>query len=178
MTEPVIRGPIRLVKGDITVMDTDAIVNPSNTGLILGAGVSGAIAARGGPSIQEEMNKLGGCPVGGAKWTTAGKLKARYVIHAVGPRMGEGEEDEKLRAATREALKRAEELNLATIAFPAISTGIFGFPLERCANDMFTAVLDHFNSGESRSLTQVTFCLWDGDAFSIFARQLEEDTRP
>lgn len=163
-------GSIELVKGDITEMETDAIVNPSNKKLYLGAGVSGAIRAKGGSVIQEEMSRLGGCPVGGAKITGAGSLKARYVIHAVGPRMGEGDEDEKLRSATREALKRANELELESIALPAISTGIFGFPLDRCANIMLSEVLDHLNSIASTSLTKVVFCLFDDEAYGTFSR--------
>ncbi len=141
MNQPIVRkGPIELVQGDITQMQTGAIVNPSNTSLILGAGVSGAIRSRGGDAIQAEMSRLGGCKVGGAVATGAGNLKARYVIHAVGPRMGEDGEDDKLESATTESLKRAEELGIESIAFPAISTGIFGFPIDRCARIMLGAV--------------------------------------
>jgi O-acetyl-ADP-ribose deacetylase (regulator of RNase III) len=168
------RGPVELVNGDITAMDTDAIVNPSNMRLILGAGVSGAIAVKGGPSIQQEMSRIGGCPVGGAVSTGGGKLQARYVIHAVGPMMGEGGEDEKLRSATVESLKRAEELKVSSIAFPAISTGIYGFPIERCARIMLSAVLDHFNSGAAVSVKLVVFCLWGVEAFGVFEKTLGE----
>lgn len=168
------RGPVELVSGDITAMDTDSIVNPSNTSLILGAGVSGAIASKGGPSIQQEMSRIGGCPVGGAVVTGGGTLKARYVIHAVGPQMGEGEEDEKLRSATVESLKRAEELKISSITFPAISTGIYGFPLDRCSRIMLSAVLDHFSTGAAVSLTRVVFCLWGGEAFGVFEKTLGE----
>ena len=117
-----------LVKGDITELDVDAVVNAANEHLILGAGVAGAIRRKGGPSIQEECYRIGGTFVGGAVITTGGNLKARHVIHAVGPRMGEGEEDEKLGNAVLNSLKVAEENGLRSIAFPAISTGIFGFP--------------------------------------------------
>ncbi|MBF0292914.1 MAG: macro domain-containing protein [Nitrospinae bacterium] len=168
------RGPVELVSGDITAMDTDAIVNPSNTSLILGAGVSGAIALKGGPSIQQEMSRIGGCPVGGAIATGAGALKARYVIHAVGPMMGEGDEDEKLRSATMESLKRAEELKISSITFPAISTGIYGFPLDRCARVMLSAVLEHFNTGAAVNLKRVVFCLWGAEAFGVFEKTLAE----
>lgn len=178
MREKVKRGPVELVNGDITAMDTDAIVNPSNTSLILGAGVSGAIAVKGGPSIQHEMSRIGHCPVGGAVFTSGGKLKARYVIHAVGPIMGEGNEDEKLRSATMESLKIAEELKVSSITFPAISTGIYGFPLDRCARIMLSAVLDHFNSGGAISLKRVAFCLWGGEAFGVFEKTLEEICPP
>jgi len=169
-----VRGPVELAQGDITEMDTDAIVNPSNTQLILGAGVSGAIRNKGGGAIQEEMSALGGCPVGGAKVTGAGSLKARYVIHAVGPRMGEGDEDEKLRSATAESLRRAEEMGMASITFPAISTGIFGFPVDRCARIMLGAVLEHFDSGAAKSLERVVFCLWGEEAFGVFAATLDK----
>ena len=168
------RGRVELIQGDVTAMDTDAIVNPSNTSLILGAGVSGAIASKGGPSIQREMSLIGHCPVGGAVVTGAGKLKARYVIHAVGPRMGEGDEDAKLRSATLEPLKRAEELKISSIAFPAISTGIYGFPVDRCARIMLSATLIHFGSGGAVSLKRAVFCLWGGEAFGVFEKTLAE----
>lgn len=173
MSDRTIRGHIELVKGDITEMDTDAIVNPSNTNLYLGAGVSGAIRAKGGNVIQEEMSRIGGCPVGGAVATGAGSLKARYVIHAVGPRMGEGDEDEKLRSATRESLKRAEELGLKSVAFPAISTGIFGYPVDRCARIMLTTTLDHFQVNTTHGLERVVFCLWGDEAYNTFKETLE-----
>lgn len=160
---------IELVRGDITLSDTDAIVNPSNTSLILGAGVSGSIARAGGPSIQEEMSAIGRCPVGGAVITGAGNLPSRFVIHAVGPRMGEGNEDNKLKDATEAALALAEERNLASITFPAISTGIFGFPMERCATIMLTAVLDHLHKpSPPRSIGKVVFCLYTNDASTAF----------
>ena len=179
MNEVIKRGRIELAQGDITQIDTDAIVNPSNTSLILGAGVSGAIRAKGGEIIQDEMSGLGGCPVGGAKVTGAGSLGSDYVIHAVGPRMGEGDEEKKLKSATVESLKRAEELGLTSIAFPAISTGIFGFPFESCADIMLGAALEHFESGipqggaKPRSLERVVFCLWGDSAFNIFRQALD-----
>jgi len=168
------QGPITLMQGDITTLDTDAIVNPSNTSLALGGGVSGAIRARGGDEIQAEMDKLGGCPVGGARVTGAGRLKARYVIHAVGPRMGEGDEDAKLKNATVESMKRAAELGLMSMAFPAISTGIFGYPVDRCAKVMIGAVMDLFDSAQTGGVMKVVFCLWDDETFDTFRRQLKK----
>ncbi|MDH5756223.1 MAG: macro domain-containing protein [Nitrospinota bacterium] len=168
------QGQITLIQGDLTAQDTDAIVNPSNTSLYLGAGVSGIIRAKGGDQIQAEMDKLGGCPVGGAKVTGAGKLKARYVIHAVGPQMGEGDEDAKLKSATVESMKRAAELGLMSIAFPAISTGIFGYPMDRCARVMIGAALDIFHSGQAGSVMKVVFCLWGAEAFELFKRELSK----
>lgn len=162
-----------LVQGDITEMDTDAIVNAANKDLILGAGVAGAIRTKGGPTIQEECNRLGGAPVGGAAITTGGDLKARYVIHAVGPRMGEGDEDRKLADATRNSLELANEKGLASITFPAISTGIFGFPKDRCARIMLSSVVETLKK-EGTSLKEVVFCLWGEETMQVFQNEAEE----
>ena len=162
-----------LLQGDITEMDTDVIVNAANKDLILGAGVAGAIRTKGGPTIQEECNRIGGAPVGGAAITTGGDLKARYVIHAVGPRMGEGDEDRKLADATRNSLKLANEKGLASIIFPAISTGIFGFPKDRCARIMLTTAAETFKK-EDTSLEEVAFCLWGEETLQIFQNEAEE----
>ena len=162
-----------LVQGDITEMDTDAIVNAANKDLILGAGVAGAIRTKGGPTIQEECNRIGGAPVGGAAITTGGDLKAKYVIHAVGPRMGEGDEDRKLADATRNSMNRANEKGLASITFPAISTGIFGFPKDRCARIMLTTVAKTLR-GEDTSLKEVVFCLWGEETLEIFKNTAAE----
>ncbi|MBW2259385.1 MAG: macro domain-containing protein [Deltaproteobacteria bacterium] len=152
-------------------METDAIVNAANAQLILGAGVAGAIKTKGGPKIQEECNAIGGTFVGGAVITTAGNLKARYVVHAVGPQMGEGNEDEKLKNATLNSLKVADDNNLTTITLPAISTGIFGFPKERCAEIMLQTVVDYL-SGET-GLKRVVFCLHGTPSFEIFSATLD-----
>ena len=173
MNVKIICDQLELVQGDITLLDTDAIVNPSNTSLVLGAGVSGAINTHGGKTIQEEMSKIGSCPVGGAVVTGAGDLPSKYVIHAIGPRMGEGDEDNKLKNATEESLKRAEELKLSSIAFPAISTGVFGYPLKRCATVMMTAALDHLASKEPRSLKRIIFCLYDDKALEEFKETIK-----
>lgn len=161
-----------LVQGDITEMDTDAIVNAANKDLILGAGVAGAIRTKGGPRIQEECNRIGGAPVGGAAITTGGDLKARYVIHAVGPRMGEGDEDRKLAEATQNSLKLANEKGLASITFPAISTGIFGFPKDRCARIMLSSVVEALKKEET-SLKEVLFCLWGEETLQVFQNEAE-----
>jgi O-acetyl-ADP-ribose deacetylase (regulator of RNase III) len=162
---------LELVEGDITESDTAAIVNAANSSLILGAGVAGAIREKGGPAIQAECNKIGGCPVGGAVITTGGNLKAKYVIHAVGPRMGEGNEDEKLNNATLNSLKVADENQLNSIAFPAISTGIFGFPIQRCAEIMLSATILHLQG--KTNLEKVVFCLYGQEAFQTFKDTLE-----
>lgn len=163
---------VEVSQSDLTEMDTDAIVNAANAQLILGAGVAGAIKAKGGPKIQEECNVIGGTFVGGAVITTGGNLKARHVIHAVGPRMGEGEEDEKLKNATLNSLKVADENNLASISFPAVSTGIFGFPKDRCAEIMLGTVIDHLKKGET-GLQRVVFCLHGASSFEIFSEALK-----
>jgi O-acetyl-ADP-ribose deacetylase (regulator of RNase III) len=164
---------LELIEGDITEMDTDAIVNAANARLILGGGVAGAIARKGGPAIQAECDRIGGTFVGSAAITTGGRLKARHVIHAVGPRMGEGREDEKLTSATRNALKVADENGLKSIAFPAISTGIFGFPLQRCAEIMLATTLDYLKG--QTGLERVVFCLYGRESFDVFAEQLQRE---
>lgn len=164
---------LELIEGDITEMQTDAIVNAANARLILGGGVAGAIRRKGGPEIQQECNKIGGTFVGGAVITTAGNLKAKHVIHAVGPQMGEGNEDEKLTNATLNSLKLADENNLKSISFPAISTGIFGFPIERCAEIMLKTTIDYLKS--TTSLEKVIFCLFGRDSYQIFANQLNRE---
>jgi O-acetyl-ADP-ribose deacetylase (regulator of RNase III) len=163
---------LRLMQGDLTELAVDAIVNAANTALALGGGVAGAIRMKGGPSIQEECNRIGGTTIGQAVVTGAGNLKARYVIHAAGPRYGEGNEDEKLRNATLNSLRRATEKGMSSIAFPAISTGIFGFPKDRCADIMLNAVRS-FLETEETSLKEVIFCLWSKDDLDLFARTLD-----
>ena len=164
---------LELRRGDITEMQTDAIVNPANDRLILGGGVAGAIRIKGGPSIQKECDRIGGTFAGGAVITTGGNLKARYVIHAVGPRMGEGNEDGKLRSAVENSLKVAEENHLSSITFPAISTGIFGYPRERCARIMISTIKDHFKGMEGSPLKEVYVCLYDLETYEIFRKELE-----
>ena len=165
---------VELVKGDITELDVDAIVNAANSALKMGGGVAGAILRKGGYSIQEECDRIGYCPVGGAVITGAGRLKARYVIHAVGPRMGEGDEDNKLRNATLNSLKLADQHKLESIAFPAISTGIFGFPKDRCAKIMLAATIEYLEQNKGKtSLKRVIFCLYDDETYNIFKETLE-----
>jgi O-acetyl-ADP-ribose deacetylase (regulator of RNase III) len=159
---------LRLVEGDLTEQTTDAIVNAANEALILGGGVAGAIRIKGGPAIQKDCDAIGGTYVGGAVITTGGKLKAKHVIHAVGPRMGEGDEDRKLRDATLNSLKLADQYKLKSLAFPAISTGIFGFPMERCAEIMLKTTIDYLR-GQTQ-LKEVVFCLWGKEAFQIFGK--------
>lgn len=163
---------IILTEGDITEIAADAIVNAANTALQLGAGVAGAIRQKGGPVIQEECDRIGGTYVGGAVITSGGNLKAKHVIHAVGPRMGEGDEDRKLESATINSLKLADEHKLNSIAFPAISTGIFGYPLPRCAKIMLGAAKKYLDG--STSIQKVIFCLYGQNAYQEFQYALDD----
>ena len=165
---------LELVEGDITEMQTDAIVNAANAQLILGGGVAGAIKRKGGPKIQEECNRIGGTFVGGAVKTTAGNLKAKYVIHAVGPRISEGNEDKKLKDATLNSLKLADEETIKSISFPAISTGVFGFPIQRCAEIMLQTTMEYLKG--QTELEKVVFCLFGQDSYEVFANQLKQET--
>jgi len=162
---------IELVKGDITELATDAIVNAANSQLQHGGGVAWAIVNKGGYVIQRESDKLRFCPVGNAVITSAGKLKAKYVIHAVGPRMGEGDEDEKLRSATLSALKLADKHELKSIAFPAISTGIYKFPVDRCADIMLNTTIEYCRG--QTGLQKIVFCLYDDNTFTIFNQKFD-----
>ena len=161
---------IKLNQGDITELNTDVIVNAANAQLIMGGGVAGAIRRKGGSIIQKECNKIGEIFVGGAVITTGGNLKAKCVIHAVGPRMGEGNEDEKLKNAILNSLKLMDEHELKTIAFPAISTGIFGYPIEQCAKIMISTAKKYL-SGETQ-IREVIFCLYSKPDFKVFKKEL------
>ena len=161
---------IRLVIGDITELATDAIVNAANEKLIMGGGVAGAIRKKGGASIQQECNEIGGTFAGGAVITKAGNLKAKHVIHAVGPKMGEGEEELKLKNATLNSLSLMDKHSLKTIAFPAISTGIYGYPIERCSKIMIETTWEYLST--KTQIKQVIFCLHSESDFKIFGKEL------
>jgi len=164
---------LELVEGDITELDTDAIVNAANSMLIMGGGVAGAIRSKGGMKIQMECLKIGRTPVGGAAITTGGKLKAKFVIHAVGPRMGEGDEDNKLKNATLNSLKLADQNKLKSISFPAISAGIFGFPIDRCAKIMLSTTIEYLKG--QTGLKKVVFCLYGRESYDVFENQLKKE---
>jgi O-acetyl-ADP-ribose deacetylase (regulator of RNase III) len=157
---------LELIQGDITDQTTDAIVNAANTSLQMGGGVAGAIRRRGGLEIQEECNRIGGTYVGGAVITTGGKLAAKYVIHAVGPRQGDEHADAKLKDATLNSLLLADKNRLKSIAFPAISTGIFGFPKDRCATIMLSTTIAYLEG--PTKLEKVVYCLYDKKTLQIF----------
>jgi O-acetyl-ADP-ribose deacetylase (regulator of RNase III) len=159
---------IRIVQGDITKHAADAIVNAANRSLLGGGGVDGAIHRAGGPAILEECRRLGGCETGEAKATTAGNLPARHVIHTVGPvwQGGGSGEDELLASCHRAALALAADLGCRTVAFPAISTGAYGFPLERAARIALGVATEELESRPE--LERVTFVLYGDDALAAF----------
>jgi len=166
------RSRVVLRKGDLTEATVDAIVNAANNDLILGGGVAGAIRTKGGPSIQAECDKLGPIPIGEAAVTSAGKLRARYVIHAASMRLGGRTSEAALRASTRNSLRRGAERGIKSIAFPAIGTGIAGFPLERCAVVMLEEIRDHLRGAvppaQFAPVERVEIVLFDDRALDAF----------
>jgi len=144
---------IELLRADITSIKVDAIVNPTNAPM-------------------QHVRGVGIVPVGEAVVTTGGNLLCKFVIHAVGPRMGEGDEDRKLRTAMMSALQRGEDLAIASIAFPAMSAGTFGFPFDRCARIMLGATIDFRH--QARSLRRAVYCLFGPEPYDVFARVLRE----
>lgn len=163
---------ICLIQGDITEIDTDVIVNAANDQLIMGGGVAGAIRRKGGVKIQEEALEKAPISVGEAVITSGGNLKANYVIHTVGPRMGEGNEEIKLENAIKNSLKLMEEYNLKSISFPAISSGIFGYPIKKCANIMISTIKNYLK--QDTSIKKVILCLYTKDDFDIFEGYLKK----
>lgn len=161
---------VRLIKGDLVQLGVEAIVNAANKSLILGGGVAGAIRTQGGPSIQEECNKIGPIEVGEAVLTSGGNLKAKYVIHAVGPVYGEGDEDQKLANAIVNSLKIANKRQLHSIAFPAISTGIFHFPMKKCSKIMLKESMNFLKKNDYPK--EIILCLYSEEAYQIFKDQL------
>lgn len=160
------RERVALRQGDITRARVDAIVNAANNDLILGGGVAGAIRDKGGPSIQRECDAIGSIAIGEAAITTGGDLAASHVIHAASMRLGERTQPEALRAATRNALLRAKENNLRTMAFPAIGTGIAGFPLDECARIMLDELRRHLSTATTLELVEIV--LFDEAALAAF----------
>lgn len=159
---------IEVIQGDITQQEVDAIVNAANNRLIMGGGVAGAIRKKGGQSIQDECNKIGPIAIGEAAVTGAGKLKAKYVVHAATMGMDFNTDEEKIRNATRNSLKRAEEKKMSSIAFPALGCGVGGFPIERAAKIMLEEVKIHLEETKKSSLRKIIFVLFDKPAFEAF----------
>jgi O-acetyl-ADP-ribose deacetylase (regulator of RNase III) len=165
---------IRLLSADLTERDVDAIVNAANSHLQHGGGVAGAIVRKGGWTIQDESDKIGFVPVGNAAITSGGSLKARYVIHTVGPRMGEGDEDNKLKKAINSVLALATEKKLKSISIPAISAGIFGFPKGQCAKILVNEAGAFLKNNPGTSLERIEFCIFDQEAFGYFKQEIEK----
>ena len=165
---------LELVQGDITQQDVDAIVNAANSSLLGGGGVDGAIHRAAGSQLLDECRNLGGCETGNAKITRGYKLKARHVIHAVGPvyRDGKHREPELLASAYRTCLELASQNNCASVAFPAISTGIYGYPLQDAARIAFHTIIDYL--GEHPEIERVRYVLYDARAFEAHKKILEE----
>ena len=165
---------LQLVQGDITAEAVDAIVNAANQHLQHGGGLARAICACGGPTVQQEsdawVRARGPVTHDHPAWTSGGDLAAKYVIHAVGPVWGSGDEDVKLAAAVSGALRTADELGLASIALPAISTGIFGFPVEQAAKVTLTAIHDFLLEDRQTGLKLVRIVLFDDATMRAFIK--------
>jgi O-acetyl-ADP-ribose deacetylase (regulator of RNase III) len=163
---------ISLNEGDITEVEADAIVNAANNQLWMGGGVAGAIKRKGGQEIEDEAVAKGPIPIGEAVATSAGKLKAKYVIHAAGMGTDLRTDDEKIRNATLNSLKRADELELESIAFPSIGTGVGGFPLDGAAQIMLETAVTFVQ--KDTSIKNIIFMLYGSKAYHAFKRQLLE----
>ena len=165
---------IDVYQGDITRVEADAVVNAANNHLWMGGGVAGALKRAGGPGVEAEALTKGPIPVGEAAVTTAGSLPARYVIHAAVMGQDLQTNAEKIRQATKNSLLRADELGIKTIAFPALGTGVGGFPLGECASIMITEVIQY--SARGTGLETVVFVLFDEPAFRVFRQELDSQT--
>jgi O-acetyl-ADP-ribose deacetylase (regulator of RNase III) len=167
---------ITLVQGDITAQDTDAIVNAANSSLMGGGGVDGAIHRRGGPAILEDCKRIrserypDGLPAGEAVVTGAGDLPARWVIHTVGPVYSKSEDrSDLLRSCVVQSLERADEVGARTVAFPAISTGVYRYPLEEAASILVRAARQ-----AETAVAEIRFVLFDNEAYSAFAKAFDQ----
>ncbi len=173
------QAKLRIIQGDITEQDTDAIVNAANPSLMGGGGVDGAIHRAGGPAILEECKQIvarqGRLPTGKAVMTTGGNLKARYVIHTVGPiwHGGDKEEPELLASAYQESLKLAMENHLASISFPSISTGAYGYPVDKASRASIGAVIASLRQSVT-PVREVVFVLFDSQTFRAYSSALNE----
>lgn len=163
---------IELLQGDLTEMNTDAIVNAANNDLQLGGGVAGAIRRKGGPEIQKECEEVGTIPIGGAAITGGGKLKARHVIHAASMQLGGQTTAHALRSSTAHALRIASQRGLKTIAFPAVGTGIAEFPMRECAEILLRESEKHLEG--PTSLEKIYFVLFDADALKVFEEAFKD----
>lgn len=170
---------IRLMTGDLTESEADAIVNAANNDLQLGGGVAGAIRRKGGDAIQRECNEIGSIPIGGAAITSGGKLKAKFVIHAASMQLGGATTAQALKNSTAHSLRIAEERGLKSIAFPAVGTGIAGFSLRECAEIMLREAVTHLDAGSK--IERIDFVLYDDAALREFERvfkMMQRDSAP
>ena len=165
---------IQIVQGDITAEQVDAIVNAANEHLQHGGGVAWAISKKGGPAIQKESNewiqKHGLVSHSRPAWTSGGLLPAEYVVHAVGPVWGDGDEDTKLAQAVTGSLRVADELKCTSMALPAISTGIFGFPKERAGELILSSIEKYFTDKPSSMLKTIKLVLYDQPTLDVFVK--------
>lgn len=167
---------LALLQGDITTVQADAIVNAANEALAGGGGVDGAIHRAGGPAIMAECRKIGGCPTGSAVATTAGRLKATYVFHTVGPiYYGNAEDARLLASAYQSCLKLAEQHHISSIAFPSLSTGVYGYPLDEAAPIALHTIIEHIKG--PTSLKTVTFVLYGRQTYEAFADAIQQITK-
>ncbi len=168
---------IRIINGDISLMDTDAVVNAANNHLWMGAGVAGALKRRGGQEIEKEAVAKGPIPVGEAVFTKGYNLPARYVIHAAVMGQDLRTSADLIRRATYNSMRVADELGLSSISFPALGTGVGGFPLDRCAEIMYEEILRYEREHPDTSIKEVVFVLYGDNAYNIFKMVVEKDTR-
>ena len=173
----VYQSTLEIVQGDITQQDTEAIGNAANSALAGGGGVDGAIHRAGGPSVMSELKaKYKGCPTGSAVITSGGNLKAKYVIHAVGPRYsGSAKDPEFLSGAFRKSLELCTQNMISSIAFPSISTGIYGYPVEEASRIALKTVMDYLKN--HREIKLVRFVLFDSNTYQVYEETLKELTK-
>jgi len=164
---------LKLVHGDITETNSDVIVNAANSHLRHGGGVAAQIARKGGHEIQKQSNKIRYVPVGSAVLTTAGRLPFKAIIHAVGPKMGEGQEESKLKSAVNKTLSLASIKGFQSISMPAISSGIYGFPQDKCAEILVSESINFIRQNMQSSLETIEFCIFQEDTLLYFKKQFE-----
>jgi len=176
MAHKIGKTEVDIIKGDVTTLDVEAIVNPANNALMHGGGLAAAIVHAGGQIIQQESKKIGYVPTGSAVYTQGGHLKAKYVIHAVGPRYKDGNsgEKEKLESAVLASLNIADGLKLKSVALPAISSGIFGYPVHESSKVIIDSIVKFLESKENdkqeTSLEKIEVCLFDDATFGEFEK--------